>query len=383
MSLTMNTPFNIDTIQTPAFVLDEKKLSQNAKILYRFQKETKSHICLAIKAFASYSTFPLISDFFDGISTSSLNETKLAHDFFKKPIHVYSPAYSKNEFLELLPMSRHITFNSIQQADTLLPLNTRTDVSFGIRINPGFSPVKTEIYNPCSPNSRFGVQLNQIDKITHKNITGVHIHSLCESTADDFAHQLNLIAKTCFPILSTVSWINLGGGQAFTSPHFDLEKAKKALLHFKSLFPHLTVYLEPGAALAYDAGYLVTTVCDIVPDTISSVILDTSATAHMPDVLEMPYRPTILNSGKLNEKKHSYRLGGKSCLSGDRIGDYSFDSALSVGDRLIFSDMAQYSIVKTTTFNGIQKPNIYTLNSNNELTLQKKYTYNDYKSQLA
>lgn len=375
----------LDNLITPCYIINETKIEQNLKILDYVQKEAGCKILLALKGFACWKLFPLISKYLSGVSASSLNEALLGKEEFGKEVHIYAPAYSDTDFTEIIKVVDHINFNSVNQwllfKDKCLEFNIKA----GIRINPEHSEVKTRIYDPCAPFSRLGITYKNFIKSldAFEGISGIMFHNLCELNSDSLERTLNKVEERFGFYFKNIKWINFGGGHHITRKDYDVERLIRIIKSFKEKYP-LEVYLEPGEAIALNTGVLISSVLDVFENEMNIAILDTSATAHMPDVLEMPYRPEIKNAGLPGEKSYTYRLGGLTCLAGDVIGDYSFEAPLKRGDKLIFGDMAHYTMVKNTTFNGINLPAIYIYNSENgELKLIKKFGYLDYKNRLS
>lgn len=373
-------------LRTPCFIVNESRIEENLKILKQVGKEADCKILLAFKGFAMWSLAPLISNYLPGISASSVNEAMLGREEFDGEVHVYSPAYSEKDMNMHIRLADHIVFNSPnqwQKYKELIQMNPH--ISAGIRINPEHREVVTEIYDPCAPYSRLGTTHENFTKDLDalKGISGLHFHNLCELNSDALERTLKVVEESFGFYFDKIQWINFGGGHHITRSDYDVERLIRIIKNFKSKY-NLEVYLEPGEAIALNSGILVSEVLDIHKNKINLVIIDASATAHMPDVLEMPYRPELFNAGKPEEKSFTYRLGGPSCLAGDVIGDYSFDEPLKPGDRLIFGDMAHYSMVKTTTFNGVTLPSIYIYNSDkSELKLVKHFGYEDFKGRLS
>jgi carboxynorspermidine decarboxylase len=372
-------------VPTPCYVVDETLVLKNLEILKSVQKKSGANIILALKGFAMHSLFPLISQYLKGVTASSVNEALLGQEYFKKEIHVYAPAYKENEIYELLEYANHISFNSFGQWKQYKEkcLNHPGKTKFGMRINPEHSEVKTALYDPCSPHSRLGMTLSHFEFEDLEGLSGLHFHTLCELNSDALERTLKVVEKKFGSIIKNMQWINFGGGHHITRADYEVEKLCNLINDFKSKY-NVEVYLEPGEAIALNTGYLVTTVLDIFENGKKIALLDTSATAHMPDVLEMPYRPEIEGAGAAEEKAHSYRLGGLTCLAGDVIGDYSFENPLKIGDKLVFKDMAHYTMVKNTSFNGVPLPSLAVLNSKEDsFKVIKEFDYSDYKNRLS
>jgi len=404
----------INEIPTPAYVIDEKKLRENLEILKNVQDEAGCHILLAQKAFSAFAVYPLIKQYLSGTTSSGLFEARLAYEEMGGEVHVYAPAFKEKDLLELVGICDHITFNSIAQVKKYAALAIETSkklnsnpyekqgimllnepvkvperLSLGLRINPECSTQGDHaIYDPCAPGSRLGVTFDAFTKALEEddtvldNIEGLHFHTLCEQNSDDLVTTFEAFEEKFGPYLKKMKWLNMGGGHHITRADYDREKLINLIKRIKAEYD-VEVYLEPGEAIALNAGYLVTEVLDIVENGITTLILDASAACHMPDVLEMPYRPPLKDSGEADEKAYTYRLSSFTCLAGDIIGDYSFDKALNIGDRLIFEDMAIYSMVKNNTFNGIPLPDICVMDDNGECRLIKRFGYEDFKERLS
>jgi len=371
--------FDIHALSTPVFVVDEAEIIRNLEILAAVRKQTGCKILLAQKAFSMYRLYPLISKYLDGTCASGLHEAKLAHEHFEGENHVFSPAFTEHEMLELLHICDHFVFNSFSQWQRFRGM--MAGKSCGIRVNPEHSTQGGGIYDPCAVNSRLGVTLSNFEAESLEGISGLHFHALCQQGAEDLASTWQAFEEKFAKFLHQMDWVNFGGGHHISKPNYN----RKLLIELIQLVQqkyNVQVYLEPGEAVAIDAGYLVAEVVDIINNGMNIAILDTSAACHMPDVLEMPYRPHVIGSGKANELAHTYRLGAPSCLAGDVIGDYSFATPLKIGNRLVFTDMAIYSMVKTNTFNGIKLPNLAIYRQEGNLELIKSFGYDDFKSRL-
>ena len=375
--------FDVNSVETPCYVTDEKKLIDNMLILESVMKRTGCKILLAQKAFSMYSVYPLLSKYLKGTTASGLYEAKLGREEFDGEVHVFNPAYKENEMDELVKIADHIVFNSFSQWKKYRDKvrNCGRNISCGIRCNPEYSEIETDIYNPCFKNSRLGVTIANFEEDELDGIDGLHFHTMCEQGSDVLKRTIPYIEEKFGKYLKKMKWINLGGGHHITKEGYDLDTLCECVTYFQEKYG-LEVYLEPGEAVALNAGWLVTEVLDVEKNGMDLAIVDASAACHMPDVLEMPYRPNIIGSGIPNEKKYTYRLGGPTCLAGDVIGDYSFDAPLKEGDRLVFCDMAIYSMVKNNTFNGMPLPSIYLAKSDGELELVKNFGYEDFKSRL-
>ena len=376
---------DFQTAPSPCYVIDMGLLQRNLEVLDQVQKAADCKIILALKGYAAFSTFPLIREYLLGTTASSVNEALLGHHEFGGEVHVYAPAYSESDIDQILPLAHHLSFNSLNQYHRFRDKieNHNRVVKCGLRINPEYSEVEVEIYNPCAPKSRLGVRANELENSDLNGITGFHFHTLCEQNSDTLVRTLESVERKFAKWFKQLSWINFGGGHHITRSDYDVELLIETIRNFKERHD-LEVYLEPGEAIALNTGYLVATVLDIVHNDINIAILDTSATAHMPDVLEMPYRPEIVGAGRIGEKPHSYRLGGLTCLAGDIIGDYSFEHPLEVGDRLVFKDMAHYTMVKNNCFNGVSLPSIALwVPEGNQLKVVRNFSYNDYRNRLS
>lgn len=371
----------LDRLATPCYVTDIALLEQNLRILDSVQQRTGCKILLALKGFAMWSVFPNIRKVLHGIAASSLHEAQLGREEFNQEVHVYAPAYRDDEFDTLVDLADHIVFNSFSQWKKFRDRVKR--VECGLRVNPEHSEVAVKLYDPCAPGSRLGIRLSEFDPEALDGISGLHFHTLCELNSDALERTLPAFEQHFGEFIPQMRWINFGGGHHITRPDYDLERLCRIITGFKDRYP-VTVYLEPGEAIALNTGFLVASVLDIVHNERNIAILDTSAAAHMPDVLEMPYRPRIEGAGMPGALPHTYRLGGLTCLAGDVIGDYSFSQPLSPGDKLVFHDMAHYTMVKNTTFNGIRLPDIVLYDSRSgDLRTVRHFTYTDYKTRLS
>lgn len=375
-----------EDIPTPCFVLDLKRLRQNLETLDTVQRDSGCRILCALKGFAMHSVFSVVSEYLTGICASGANEAKLGAEFFGKEIHVYAPAFSDEEIEEILSIAHHISFNSFGQWNRFKDrvLNSERSISCGLRVNPEYSEVDTPLYDPCYPGSRLGIRRSEFEEQDLSGIEGLHFHTMCEQNADVLERTLQRFEEKFSPFLKEMKWVNLGGGHHITSPAYNRDRLCRLISEFGKRYPQLEIYVEPGEAIALNAGVLVASVMDIIENDGRNAILDTSATCHMPDTLEMPYRAEIFGAAKPDEKEHAYRLGGLSCLAGDVIGEYAFDKPLSIGDRLYFLDMAHYTMVKTTMFNGVKHPAIATWDPDQQnLTIVRKFGYEDYKNRLS
>lgn len=373
----------LKTAPTPAYVIDEKKIRENLSILKSVEEKSGAKILLAQKAFSAFSLYPMISEYVSGTACSGLYEAKLGFENMGKENHVFSAAYREDEMDEIISYCGHIILNSKNQLYKYRDKILSAGKKIGLRINPECSTQEGhEIYDPCSPKSRLGITLKNFAEIDLTGVSGIHFHTLCEQNSDDLEKTLSAIEEKFGKYLYDMEWINFGGGHHITRDDYDIEKLLLCIKRIKEKY-NLEVFIEPGEAFALNAGYLVTTVLDITENDMPIAILDTSAACHMPDVLEMPYRPPLYMSGENGEKKYSYRLGSQTCLAGDVIGEYSFDEPLNIGDKLIFMDMAIYSMVKNNTFNGMPLPDIAILRENGEYEIIKRFSYNDFKERLS
>lgn len=378
----MNIDFSIPL--TPCYVVDESLLIRNLEILQSVQNRTGCKILLAQKAFSMFAVYPLIRKYLYGAASSSLFEARLAREEMDGEVHIYAPAYRDDEFDEIVRVSDHIVFNSFAQWDKFKDRVKAfpKKVSCGIRINPEYSEIQTEIYNPCAAGSRLGVTPANFCPDDLDGIEGLHFHTLCEQNSDALEHTLPAVEEKFGPYLKKMKWVNFGGGHHITRPDYNIETLVRCILYIKEKYG-VEVYLEPGEAVALNTGYLVSTVLDIVENGVKIAVLDTSAACHMPDVLEMPYRPEIIGAGKPDEQPFTYRLAGPTCLAGDVIGDYSFPKPLAAGDRLAFCDMAHYTMVKNNTFNGIGLPAIVLYRTTGEYQIIRRFGYEDFKTRLS
>ncbi|MCL2071379.1 MAG: carboxynorspermidine decarboxylase [Oscillospiraceae bacterium] len=377
--------YNKLNIKTPCYVIDKAKLIRNLEILNSVERRTGCRILLAQKAFSMYSLYPLIGEYISGTAASGLHEARLGNEYMAKENHVFSPAYTKSDFAELLKICSHLVFNSYGQfkkyQNDIQNSETSPKPSIGLRINPEYSTQNHAIYDPCAPFSRLGATLESIQGMDLSGISGLHFHTLCQQNADALAATLDAVIEKFGCIFPQLSWINFGGGHHITREDYDIALLETCIKRLQNDYG-LDVYLEPGEAVALNAGVLVTEVMSIINNGMDIAILDASAACHMPDVLEMPYRPEISGAGGENEKEYKYRLGGNTCLAGDIIGDFAFDSPLTEGERLVFTDMAIYTMVKNNTFNGMPLPSIAILHGNNKIETIKEFGYEDFKSRL-
>jgi carboxynorspermidine decarboxylase len=371
-------------IPSPCYVIDEERFRQNLSLIRRVSDESGAEIILAFKGFAMWGVFDILKEYFSGAAASSVYEARLCYEKIGSPAHTYCPVYREKDFREILMYSSHITFNSISQVNKFLPLLKRQPgISAGLRINPEYSEVSHSLYNPCFPGSRLGVTAGDLKNGLPEGIEGLHFHVLFESDSHTLEKTLAVVEEKFGHLFSKLKWINMGGGHLMTRKDYNTDHLIDILKKFREK-TGLHVILEPGSAFAWETGELVSTVEDIVENQgIKTALLDVSFTAHMPDCLEMPYKPVIKGASDPVEGQPVYRMGGNSCLSGDFMGDWSFDNDLKPGDRIVFQDMIHYTMVKTTTFNGVQHPSIGIWTMDNKFRLLKKFGYEDYKGRLS
>lgn len=376
--------FDKTAVPSPSYVVDEKLLIGNLEKLKSVADRTGCKILLAQKGFSMFAVYPLIAKYLDGVTSSGILEARLGFEEMKKEVHTYAPAFADDEFEEILSYSDHIVFNSFQQwhkfKDRVQAYPKK--VECGIRINPEYSEIDVDMYNPCFAFSRFGVTASQFEPDALDGIDGLHFHTMCEQNSDTLERTLQVIDEKFGRYLHQMKWINFGGGHHITRPDYDVETLVRSIRSVQEKYD-VDVYLEPGEAIALNTGFLVSTVLATMENGMPIAIVDTSASCHMPDVLEMPYRPEIIGAGLPGEKAITYRLGGPTCLSGDVIGDYSFDHPLQEGDRLVFCDMAHYSMVKNNTFNGINLPAIVLHTVEGKFNMVRQFGYEDFKHRLS
>ncbi|HKI61883.1 MAG TPA: carboxynorspermidine decarboxylase [Mariprofundaceae bacterium] len=368
---------------SPSYLLEEEKLIANLEVLKHVQEEAGCSIILALKGFAMWSVFPLVKQYLPGCTASSLWELKLSDEKFAGENHIYSAAYREDEFDEIISIANHLVFNSVAQWQKFGCTARGAGVSCGLRVNPGIAEVKTDLYNPCFAGSRLGVRPEHLADVDFTGIEGLHAHALCENLADSSLALIDAFEEKFAAWIPELKWVNFGGGHLMTHEDYDVGALIERIKVFREKWK-VKVYLEPGGAVAWRTGSLVASVLDVVPtDGLPVAILDISATAHMPDVLEMPYRPAITGAGEADEKEYTYRLGGTSCLAGDVIGDYSFDVPLAIGSRLVFEDMIHYTMVKTTMFNGVRHPDICIQHADGSIELVRRFGYEDFRDRLS
>ena len=380
-------PIDFSKIPTPCYLIDEALLRKNLRLIQSVKEAAGVDIILAFKGFSMWKAFPIVREYISGAAASGAFEAKLAADEMKTLAHTYSPAFQHSDFYDVMANSSHITFNSLYQFNEFSPVvnNFHRKISIGIRVNPEFSEVGTALYNPCAPGTRLGVLAGQLGDKLPEGVEGLHFHTLCESDAADLEKTL-FAFETKFSIyLNQVKWVNMGGGHLMTRAGYDTEKLISILRNFRQRWPGIKVILEPGSAFAWETGILIADIVDVVDNKgINTAILNVSFTAHMPDCLEMPYKPRIRGAyHEPVEGKPTYRMGGNSCLAGDFIGFWSFDNKLNPGDQIIFEDMIHYTIVKSSMFNGVPHPAIGMWTENEEFKLLRSYDYLDYKNRMA
>jgi carboxynorspermidine decarboxylase len=374
---------DISNVETPCFITDLGALEANLRILDDVQKRAECTILLALKGFAQWSTFPLVRKYLKGATSSSIAEARLAREELGGEVHAYAPAYSDDEMRELVTLADHIVLNSPAQWRRHRAVIERAKRSAGLRVNHEHQEVEVALYDPAGPCSRLGTTRANLTKQDLDGLDGLHFHTLCQVNSDALERALAAFEQKFGDFIPGMKWVNFGGGHHITRPDYDRERLVRLVRDFQAKWK-VPVYLEPGEAVALGTGVLVASVMDVFENGMPIAILDTSATAHMPDVLEMPYRPVIIDAGEPNEKAITYRLGGMTCLAGDVIGDYSFDRPLRVGDKLVFLDMAHYTMVKTTTFNGVRLPSIATHDpATRAITVHRRFGYRDYRDRLS
>ena len=376
------TNYDFSNLQTPCYVIDKQLLERNLEILDDVQKRTGCEILLALKGFSMYSTFPQIANHLAGITASSLNEALLGHEEMGKQVHIFAPAYREDEFDEILKITDHIVFNTFAQFDKFKGKvkSSGKNIEMGIRINPEYSEIETDIYNPCFTNSRLGTVLSQVEENNLEGIDGLHFHAMCEQGSDTLSRILDVVEQKFGKYMHRMKWINFGGGHHITRDDYDINLLVESIIRIRDKY-NVKIYLEPGEAIALNTGFLVSTVLDTLKNGMDLAIIDASAACHMPDVLEMPYRPQIIGAQLPGVLPYTYRLGGNTCLAGDVVGDYSFREPLKPGDKLIFTDLAHYTMVKNNTFNGINLPSI-AIYDDGKITIVKEFGYEDYKRRL-
>lgn len=381
----MNKMIDFDKIPSPCYVIEESLLRRNLALIKQVKEAALVNIILAFKAFAMWKVFPIVREYIPYSTASSKFEAQLAYEEMGSKAHTYSPAYTEENFPYILRYSSHVTFNSLSQFERFYPMVVAdgNKVSCGLRINPEFSDVETNLYNPCAPGSRMGVVRSLLGDRLPEGIEGLHFHTLCESSSYDLEKTLAVVEERFGQFLPQLKWLNMGGGHLMTREGYDVDHLVGLLKQFHAKYPNLELIMEPGSAFGWQTGFLKTTVVDIVENHgVKTAIIDASFACHMPDCLEMPYKPRIRYATDPIEGKPTYRIGGNSCLSGDYIGDWSFDKPLRIGDTLIFEDMCHYTTVKTTMFNGIPHPALAMLKADGELQMLREFGYEDYKNRM-
>ncbi len=381
---------NFDNIPTPCFVLSEEALEANLQILHIVEEAANVKIICALKGFSFWYAFPLIKQYISGATASSVNEARLINEEMACEAHTYCPIYKQEDFQTLLSLSSHLTFNSLTQYASLLPIYEQfgEKVSLGLRINPEYSEIETDLYNPAIEGSRLGIKREFLGKELPKHIEGLHFHLLCENDSYTLERTLQAVENKFSDLISQAKWLNMGGGHLITKEGYAIDHLINILKNFRQKYPNLEeIILEPGEAIGWQTGVLVAQVQDIIPcKDFNIAMLDTSFACHMPDCLEMPYKPTILGAKNAQKgDKHVYRMGGNSCLAGDfmGMGDYAFSEPLEIGEKIVFDDMIHYTMVKTTFFNGVQHPYIAVWTKNNDFVVLRQFNYEDYKSKLS
>ena len=371
-------------IPSPCYVIVEQSFRRNLALISSVAQRAEVEIILAFKAFAMWSVFPVVREYVQCSTASSLSEARLAYEEMGSKAHTYAPAYSEAEFPEIMSLSSHITFNSLSQFQKFYPYTLGKNISCGLRINPEYSDVETDLYNPCAPGSRLGVVADLLGDHLPEGVEGLHFHTLCESNSFDLEKTLAVIDEKFGKYFPQIKWLYMGGGHLMTHKDYDVEHLITLLKNFRAKYPHLHIILEPGSAFAWQTGFLLSTVLDVVENKgIKTAMLDVSFSCHMPDCLEMPYKPAIRGASDVISGKPAYRMGGNSCLSGDFYGSWSFENELKVGDQVIFEDMIHYTMVKTTMFNGVTHPSIGILTKENEFKLIRRFGYEDYKNRIS
>lgn len=378
---------DLNKIPSPSYVMEEELLRKNLSLIKSVKERAGVNIILAFKAFAMWKSFPIIKEYIQHSTASSPWEAQLAWEEMEHKAHTYSPAYTEKDFSIIKEYSSHITFNSLSQFKRFYQqtLNNPTPISCGLRINPEYSDVETDLYNPAAPGSRLGMIREELGNSLPDGVEGLHFHTLCESSSFALENTLQHVEEKFGDLLPKIKWLNMGGGHLMTRKDYNIEHLISLLSDFKSKHPNLEIIMEPGAAFVWQTGTLVSSIVDIVENKgIKTAILDVSFTCHMPDCLEMPYKPVIRGAyQEVIQGKPTYRMGGNSCLSGDFIGDWSFDKELQIGDKIVFEDMIHYTIVKTTMFNGIPHPDLCLWKQDNSLKVYRQFTYEDYKHRMS
>ncbi len=378
-------PLDIAQVPTPCYVCEEASLLRNLKILDRLQQESGAKVLLALKGFALWRTFDLVGRYLYGTSASGLHEARLGREEMNKEVHTYSPAFKEEEIEAIARLSDHLIFNTPSQLERFYDKakGVNPSLSVGLRVNPEISSAPVDLYNPCAPFSRLGTTLANFDVTILDRIEGLHFHALCEQNVDALETVLHAFEERFGDYIADLRWVNFGGGHHITRVDYDVDRLISVIRDFKARHHDIDVYLEPGEAVGWQTGPLVASVLDILHNGIDIAILDVSAEAHMPDTLAMPYRAEVRGAGKAGEKPYTYRLGGNTCLAGDIMGDYSFDRPLAIGDKIVFEDQIHYTMVKSTTFNGVQHPSIAIWRQEGGLDIVRRFGYEDFKNRLS
>lgn len=370
-------------VPSPCYVLDEQLLAHNMEVIDRVRKATGVEIIVALKACAMWSIFPTLAKHSDGATASSAAEARLVMEEYGQMAHTYAPTYTDRSFAEILQCSSHITFNSLGQFNRFGAQALLRGISCGLRINPEYSPVETDLYNPCVEGSRLGIRKEELSKLP-AGIEGLHFHVLCESRPQHLRLALEAVEKHFGHLLPQIKWLNMGGGHLMTHAEYDCDELIAVLNDFRARHPHLRLILEPGSAFTWRTGYLVSTVEDVIRSGgFNTAMLDVSFACHMPDCLEMPYKPAIIGAHDPEEGERKWRMGGNSCLAGDFYGDWAFDVEPKIGDRVVFEDMIHYTMVKTTMFNGVEHPSIAIWHKDDKLEVVRKFDYEDYRDRMS
>ena len=374
----------LEKLPSPCWLLEESLVKKNLELIYDIKVRSGAKVLLALKGYALWKSFPLLKPYLDGCCASGLHEAKLAHETFGKEVHTYSPAFKGEEIEEIARISHHLVFNSPAQFHRFSTLAKKINpkLSLGLRVNPEYSESPKEIYNPCGLYSRLGTTLANLDESVLTECEGLHFHALCEQDSTALENVLQNFEEKFGKYIPNMKWINFGGGHHITRKGYDTEKLVRLIKNFKEKYD-VEVYLEPGEAIGWETGSLITTVLDIVDNGLEIAILDSSAEAHMPDTIIMPYRAEVRGAGKTGEKAYTYRLAGNTCLAGDMMGDYSFDAPLKIGDKIIFEDQMHYTMVKATTFNGVKLPDIAIQKLNGEIKIIREFGYEDFRERLS
>ena len=370
-------------VPSPCYVLDEQLLAHNMEVIDRVRKATGVEIIVALKACAMWSIFPTLAKHSDGATASSAAEARLVMEEYGQMAHTYAPTYTDRSFVEILQCSSHITFNSLGQFNRFGAQALLRGISCGLRINPEYSPVETDLYNPCVEGSRLGIRKEELGELP-AGIEGLHFHVLCESRPQHLRLALEAVEKHFGHLLPQIKWLNMGGGHLMTHAEYDCDELIAVLNDFRARHPHLRLILEPGSAFTWRTGYLVSTVEDVIHSGgFNTAMLDVSFACHMPDCLEMPYKPAIIGAHDPEEGERKWRMGGNSCLAGDFYGDWAFDVEPKIGDRVVFEDMIHYTMVKTTMFNGVEHPSIAIWHKDDKLEVVRKFGYEDYRDRMS